>query len=74
MNATSGIRPCIRIEGVSKRFGDTIAVDNVSLDIGAGAFCAPRTEDLLPRGRVHRASVFAGASLVSVGWRWSVPS
>jgi putrescine transport system ATP-binding protein len=40
VNAAPGDRPCIRIEGVSKRFGDTIAVDNLSLDIGAGEFCA----------------------------------
>ena len=30
----------VRIDGVSKHFGDTTAVDNVSLDIGAGEFFA----------------------------------
>jgi len=33
-------QPLIRIEGVSKTFGDTAAVDGVSLEIGAGEFFA----------------------------------
>jgi spermidine/putrescine transport system ATP-binding protein len=30
--------PMIRLEGVSRRFGDLVAVDSVSLEIGAGEF------------------------------------
>jgi len=33
-------RPLIRFEGVSKRFGDMLAVDDVTLEVGAGEFFA----------------------------------
>lgn len=32
--------PIIRVEGVTKRFGPVVAVDNVSLDVGEGEFFA----------------------------------
>lgn len=31
-------RPLVRIEGVSKHFGDTVALDNLTLDIASGEF------------------------------------
>ena len=30
--------PLVRIEGVSKHFGDTVALDNLTLDIASGEF------------------------------------
>ena len=30
--------PLVRIEGVSKHFADTVAVDNLTLDIAQGEF------------------------------------
>jgi len=34
------VQPLVRIEGVSKRFGDVVAVDDVSIDIAPGEFFA----------------------------------
>ncbi|HEV7886865.1 MAG TPA: ABC transporter ATP-binding protein [Acidimicrobiales bacterium] len=31
--------PLIRLDSVTKRYGDTVAVDNLSLDVGAGEVC-----------------------------------
>jgi putrescine transport system ATP-binding protein len=35
-----GAQPLVRLEGVTKRFGDVLAVDGLSLDIAAGEFFA----------------------------------
>ncbi len=36
--ASPGAAPEIRLEGLEKRFGDVLAVDGVSLDVGSGEF------------------------------------
>jgi putrescine transport system ATP-binding protein len=38
--ADAGVRPLLRFEAVTKRFGGTVAVDRLSLDIYAGEFFA----------------------------------
>src|SRR5215470_9474664 len=38
--ADPAVRPLVRFEGISKRFGDVIGVDRLSLDIFAGEFFA----------------------------------
>jgi len=40
VTGTTGAAPAIRISGLSKRFGDVVAVDDVSLDIVRGEFFA----------------------------------
>ena len=38
--ADPGARPLVRFDAVTKRFGDTVAVDALTLDIFAGEFFA----------------------------------
>ena len=41
MTTTSAVRlPAVRLRGVTKRFGDVVAVDGVDLDVGSGEFFA----------------------------------
>jgi len=57
--------PYIRIEGVSKRFGDLAAVDNVSLDIERGEGIEPgRAEAEHVKGIEHH-DIADGAAKVS---------
>jgi hypothetical protein len=48
----------ISIEGVSKKFGSIVAVDNVNIEISAGEFCW----DLLVVARLHCYECWLGSS------------